>query len=263
MTAIRGGARLSGPISASVLLHAAAIAVVAIRPATPPMPPLFSVELLAAPTGARTIGELRPAPPEPAAAPEPSPAPGRPTPPAPAKPRAPGKSVALAGRKPAKAARAKAAAPPAIASTKAGGAAAPSPSPSPAPLPPTPTKTAGAAAAGGPTGDKGSDVATVRTEGTAFPFPGYLSNIVRQIALNFRPRSPAASLKCEVAFLLHRDGSVTNLRFVSRSGSYAFDLEAQGAIEAAARSKSFGALPTDFADDVLPVTFSFDPRLVR
>ena len=259
MTAIRGGARLSGPISASVLLHAAAIAVVAIRPASPPMPPLFSVELLAAPTGARTIGELRPAPPEPAAAPAPSPAPGRPTPPAPAKPRAPGTSVALAGRKPAKAASAKAAAPPTVASTRTGAAGAPLPSP----LPPAPAKSAGAAAAGGPTGDKGSDVATVRTEGTAFPFPGYLSNIVRQIALNFRPRSPAASLKCEVAFLLHRDGSVTNLRFVSRSGSYAFDLEAQGAIEAAARSKSFGALPTDFADDVLPVTFSFDPRLVR
>jgi hypothetical protein len=34
-----------------------------------------------------------------------------------------------------------------------------------------------------------------------------------------------------------------------------------GAVEAA--SHSFGPLPQGFTDDVLPVIFSFDPRLIR
>ena len=41
----------------------------------------------------------------------------------------------------------------------------------------------------------------------------------------------------------------------------AFDLEAQGAVEAAARA--FGSLPAGFGDDVLPVVFSFDPGRLR
>ena len=259
MRVSRGGATLSGPLAGSVALHVAAIAIIAIRPATPPAPPLFAVELIAAPAGLRAVGTVQPPDAVPAAAPVPSATtpPRTATPVAPAPLRSKGKAIPIAKAKPAPVVppKGRSAATPAVAP----------PQPSAAPSAPTaaPSKAAAAVAGGGPTGDKGTDVATVRTEGTAFPFPGYLSNIVRQIALNFRPRAPAASLRCEVAFLLHRDGSVSNLRFVSRSGSYAFDLEAQGAIEAAARSKSFGALPADFADDVLPVTFSFDPRLIR
>lgn len=120
----------------------------------------------------------------------------------------------------------------------------------------TPAQTAG----GGERGGTGTDVANIRTEGIEFPFPGYLENIVRQIALRFRPpRGPA--LKAEVMFLIRRDGSVSAFRFVQRSGSFTFDLEAQGAVESAANS--FGPLPEGFRDDVLPVMFSFDPRLIR
>jgi hypothetical protein len=36
-----------------------------------------------------------------------------------------------------------------------------------------------------------------------------------------------------------------------------------GAVEAAARANAFGPLPQGFTDDVLPVIFSFDPRLIR
>ena len=103
---------------------------------------------------------------------------------------------------------------------------------------------------------------TVRTEGIEFPYPGYLENIVRQIALNFHPPR-GASERAEVAFLIRRDGSVTSIRFVTRSGNYAFDLEAQGAVEAAGNARSFGPLPEGFPDDVLPVIFSFDPRVLR
>jgi protein TonB len=101
----------------------------------------------------------------------------------------------------------------------------------------------------------------VHTEGIEFPFPGYLNNIVRQIALNFKPSDTNSALRAEVMFLIYRNGSVKITRFVTRSGSYAFDLEAQGAIESAAAN--FGPLPDGFRDDVLPVVFSFDPRFLR
>src|SRR6185312_14303416 len=96
-------------------------------------------------------------------------------------------------------------------------------------------------AGGGPTGGRGTDVATVQTAGIDFPFPGYLNNIVRQIALNFRVQNPNSPLSATMSFLIHRDGSVTDVKFVHRSGVYSFDLEAQGAIERA--SSSFGPLP--------------------
>ena len=115
-------------------------------------------------------------------------------------------------------------------------------------------------AAGGEEGGHGTDVANIRTEGIDFPYPGYLENIVRQIALRFRPPR-GTPLKAEVMFLIRRDGSISGFRFVQRSGSFTFDLEAQGAVESAAGA--FGPLPSGFRDDVLPVMFSFDPRLIR
>ena len=124
-------------------------------------------------------------------------------------------------------------------------------------------KTEAPKAGGGPTGGKGTDVATVRSDGIEFPFPGYLNNIVRQIAINFKPRNPAARLKAEVRFLIHRDGSVSDLTFIRRSGNFSFDLEAQGAVEAASSAGRFGPLPNGFPDDVLPVVFSFDPEFLK
>jgi periplasmic protein TonB len=135
--------------------------------------------------------------------------------------------------------------------------------PTPVPDKPVPTPKEVPRAGGGPTGGRGTDVATVRTEGIDFPYPGYLSNIVRQIALNFRPPNPNAPLSAEVTFLIRRDGTVSSFRFVTRSGDYAFDLEAQGAVEAAASQRAFGPLPEGFQNDVLPIVFSFDPRVLR
>lgn len=122
-------------------------------------------------------------------------------------------------------------------------------------------------AAGGEEGGRGTDVANVRTEGADFPFPGYLENIVRQIALRFKPpRGP--QLKAEVMFLIKRDGTISGFRFIQRSGSFTFDLEAQSAVEVAGQANArgqtpFGPLPAGFREDVLPVIFSFDPRLIR
>ena len=64
-------------------------------------------------------------------------------------------------------------------------------------------------------------------------------------------------------FFVHRDGSISGLQFVRRSGSFAFDLEAQGAVEAAARASAFGTLPTGYGPDVLPVSFFFKPGNMR
>jgi outer membrane biosynthesis protein TonB len=109
----------------------------------------------------------------------------------------------------------------------------------------------------------GSDPATVEVEGLEFPYPEYLRNIVAQVYRRWERPGGNVSLKAEVFFLVHRDGSISNLRFVSRSGSFAFDLEAEGAVESAATAGAFGPLPEGFADDVLPVSFFFDPQKVR
>ena len=87
-----------------------------------------------------------------------------------------------------------------------------------------------------------------------------LPNGRRQIALQCRPATGGA-LRAEVAFLIRRDGSISGLKLVTRSGNFSFDQDAMGAVEAAARA--LGPLPQGFTDDVLPVIFSFDPQLIR
>lgn len=237
-TARSSAAGLAPSIALSAALHVGAIAVLVIARPAPPAPtaPIYRVELIAAPAGPRREGVVTPAP---------TPAPPTPARPAPPRPEtspsempAPARATERWRPRPL----------PATPTVPRPGAKAPD---APAPV-----------AGGGPTGGQGSDVATVRTEGIEFPFPGYLNNIVRQIALRFNPEDDAG-YSAEVSFLLHRDGRVSSLRFIRPSRSYAFNLEAQGAIEQAARAGAFGPLPSGFADDVLPVIFSFDPRLLR
>src|SRR5207302_170857 len=108
-------------------------------------------------------------------------------------------------------------------------------------------------AGGGEQGASGNDVASVLTAGIEFPFPGYLSNIVRQIQLQFEVPKGATNFVAELSFLVHRDGTVTGIRYITRSGSYVFDQSCFVAVEAAGRSGKFGRLPDGFTDDVLPV----------
>ncbi len=232
----RRGRREAGmtPYLLSALLHcgAVAIAVLAFRNAPAvALPPAYRVDLVAAPPGDRAIGEVQPAeaPPD-VAKTVPPPEPMVKQMPSPT--RAP---EVQAARQATPVERAQ----------------------------PVLKKTAAPKAGGGPTGGKGSDVANVHSDGIEFPFPGYLNNIVRQIAVNFRPRESAARLKADVSFLIHRDGTVSAFRFIKRSGVYAFDLEAQGAVEAASAARAFGPLPAGFPDDVLPVVFSFDPEFLK
>jgi protein TonB len=105
----------------------------------------------------------------------------------------------------------------------------------------------------------GADVATIKTPGLQFPFPEYLRNIVTQVYRNWDRESARQNSFAEISFLILRDGSVRDIHFVTRSGSFSFDLGAQGAIEAAGNSRSFGELPDGWDADVLPVSFYFKP----
>jgi outer membrane biosynthesis protein TonB len=106
----------------------------------------------------------------------------------------------------------------------------------------------------------GNDVATVSTEGIEFPYPEYLQNLVSQVVRRWQRPATSTPLEAEVSFLVRRDGSVVDLRFVKRSGNFAFDLEAQGALEESGRSKAFGTLPDGWGSDVLFVRFYFSGR---
>lgn len=233
----QSGARLGGPLGVSVVLHASLIAAAIFARPGPPRarPPVYSVTLVAAPAGPRAIGTTAP---EPAPAPPPTPV----TPP----PRAQTNPRDMPSPTKAK----------------------PTPRKPTAPATPTPpTKNAAKdvplqKAGGGPTGGTGTDVANVSIKGVDFADQGYINNIVRQIALRFKPRNPGA-LRAEVFFIIRRDGAIGEFRFLTRSNVYAFDLEAQGAVESAGSAKAFGALPPSYVNDFLPVIFSFDPSLIR
>lgn len=253
-----GGSRNVAPFTLSAILHAAIATLLfnTLKERKPvALPPMYRVSIVAAPAGERAIGEVTSG--QPKAAPavtQPSAAQSSvkemPLPTAKAAPKSPAR-VTPSVAKPAD----RAVAPTkSVAKVTKGGAAG---------AKVEQTKADAPKAGGGPIGGKGSDVATIRSDGIEFPFPGYLNNIVRQIALNFRPRNPDARLKAEVRFLIHRDGSVSNIEFIRHSGNYSFDLEAQGAVDAAASARGFGPLPDGFTDDVLPVVFSFDPAFLK
>ncbi|HEV7992568.1 MAG TPA: TonB C-terminal domain-containing protein [Gemmatimonadaceae bacterium] len=235
LVAPRDDLSLRTPLVLSALLHLLVAAGFLVSRARAPVatPPMYRVSLIAAPPGPRQIGVVRETPPEPTPTP-PAPTPLSRATPEPERMKAPTKAP------PART--------PKVATPNAG---APTTKAPPAPK-----------AGGGPTGGRGADVANVRTEGIEFPYPVYLQNVVRQIALQFKPSGNGA-LRAEVAFLIRRDGSISALKLVTRSGAFSFDQDAMGAVEAAARANAFGPLPQGFTDDVLPVIFSFDPRLIR
>jgi len=228
---------MGSSFGAAALLHVGFVAALVFLANRSPsaMPPIYKVNILAAPPGPRAIGIV---PPTPQAQPAPTP---EPVPPPPLT------------------------APPKVEPTFSPKKAAPAPKPeraTPTVAPPPKPAQKQPIAGGGPQGGTGTDVATVQLDqGIDFPYPAYLDNIVRQVALNFKPDDPNTGLRAVVFFLIRRDGTVAGVQFRTRSGDYAFDLEARGAIEKAAGA--FGPLPGAFHDDVLPVYFSFDPRLLH
>ena len=222
----------------SVLLHGGLIAAFFVLHAAPPPqgPPIYSVRLIAGPAAPATTVEsappaAKPAPVEKAAAPPPTP---------------PKKSV------PVKKAAKKTPPAPAIASQTA-------PPKATAAAPPSETPPASALSTGG----KGADVANVTTGGVEFPYPYYTNRIVNEILKRFPEQR--IRLVAEVRFVIRRDGTVdpASIRLQTSSGAYSFDTQAMGAVEAAANAKVFGALPSGYQEDILPITFRFSPSLVK
>ena len=220
----REGPSVPAGLIGTTLLHAAAVALIVATPHSEAKagPPSYAVELIAAPEPQPTLKK---------AAPEAIPTPPVEKP-APLKPQ------------PAKLP--------------------PKPEPKPPPQPEkkeAPAKTrAPEKPLPGETPSTGTDIATVKTPGLDFPYPEYLRNIVSEVYRRWDRPSGAASLQAEVAFLILRDGSVREIKFMRSSGNFAFDLDAQGAIEAAGNARAFGPLPDGYPADVLPVSFYFTPR---
>lgn len=223
----------------STLIHAAAVTAVVVwgLKQDVPRPPVYRVEMVAAPKGPRQSGVVAPPRSEATKAAD-----------APSGAERPPEEKAVTTKKaPAATPRAT----PTPTRAKSAGSKAS-----------TSAKTATAApVAGSREGGKGADVRNLKTEGIDFPFPAYLNNIVRQITIAYTPRRVSASLVTEVKFLIRRDGSVTGIEVVKSSRDRLFDLEAQATIEAVGRALSFGPLPSGWSDDVLVVYFTFDYAL--
>jgi protein TonB len=200
--------KLAGGVG-TVLVHAAAVLLLSsqVRTSTA-TPPVYAVNLVAAPAPTerkRIAREAVPTPPRE----KPAPVKPKPTPP----PKTP-------------------------------------PKPEPKPPPPTepdreppPPTAAPVTPAEGEAPSTGTDAATIKTPGLEFPYPEYLRNIVNQIYQRWDREGARRGSFAEISFLIRRDGSVHDIRFVTRSGSFSFDLGAQGAIEAAGNAFAFGPLP--------------------
>ena len=213
---------LAAGLTGTLVVHAATVALLwtAVEPVDVG-PPVYAVELVAAPA---PRPEERPAPEAQPRPPAPEPAPTKPNPrPAPAPPK-------------------------------------PQPAKPPAATEPNPRTTPRTEPLPGEAPSTGNDVVTVSTPGLAFAYPEYLRNIVEEVYRRWeRPRGNAA-LRAEVSFLILRDGTVTGIKMARGSGSFSFDLSAQGAVEAAGTNRAFGPLPDGYPADVLPVSFYFTPR---
>lgn len=125
---------------------------------------------------------------------------------------------------------------------------------------PAPRSESKVAPAPGETPSTGTDAVNIKTPGLQFAYPEYLRNIVSQVYRRWERPGGNQALRAEVSFFILRDGSVRDIRFVTPSGNFSFDLSAQGAIEEAGNAKAFGPLPDGYEADVLPVSFFFTPR---
>lgn len=107
--------------------------------------------------------------------------------------------------------------------------------------------------------ETGEEPVNVQLDGAVFAFPEYLDNIIRQVLRYWRSPSDGRSLRAELVFTIHEDGSVSDIEWRQRSGDGRFDLMAKGAIESAGRDRAFGPLPERYPRDRLRVSFFFDP----
>lgn len=104
--------------------------------------------------------------------------------------------------------------------------------------------------------EDGRDVAA-RMEGLRRDYPEYYANIIVQMKRCFRGRG--SRLEATVTFKIARDGTTSDIGVERSSGSFAFDLDAQGAAECAGKADRLGPLPEDYPWAFIPVRFTFSP----
>lgn len=232
------GGRAAGAVG-TLAVHGVAIAAAFMVARPPkPMPPIYAVELVAAPAPIS-------APSAPVATAPPTPVPT----PAVSRTRTPPVRTPAVKTPPPKAEPVKT-------------PARPTTPPNPGAQTARTTQSAAVTPAPGETPSTGTDPVTVKTPGMTFAYPEYLRNLVAQIYRRWdRPRG--GTRRAEVFFMIMRDGSVRDIRFITPSGDFTFDLNAQGAIESAANAGAFGPLPDGYPQDVLPVSFYFEPGRSR
>jgi outer membrane biosynthesis protein TonB len=139
----------------------------------------------------------------------------------------------------------------------------PQPEPEPEETPPdtppdsVPTETTSTEAEERPE-ETGEDI-EVRMEGLKRDYPRYYDNIVTQIRRCFRaPNNLPAGLVTTIYFVIRPNGTVTDVRFVERSGVNALDYAAMESIGGCASGR-FGDLPADLPYERLPIQFKFSP----
>lgn len=93
----------------------------------------------------------------------------------------------------------------------------------------------------------GGEGLTVRTDGDPCPVQGYCDNVTRQVNRFFRPPPESAGATGEVCFRIQRDGSVTDIEARRvRGGGAAFRIAMSEAAEGAGNRRAFGTLPSAF-----------------
>ncbi len=106
---------------------------------------------------------------------------------------------------------------------------------------------------GGPVGAGGSGV--VGEAGPSFPYPWYLKQIADRLNEKWRPPQDfQADMLCQVAFVIHKDGQVTDTSIEKSSGDGTFD---QLAHRAVLYSNPLPPLPAGFPDETLRVHMKF------
>lgn len=228
-----------GPALGSVGVHVVAAALAfGVAVSEPDIPEFVSyqIDLVAMPAGPQgdLVVEAPPAPAETPGPPVPDPTPVRrpdPTPPREAPREAPKEPVPAPARPaaPASGAAPTTAAPP----TASGGGTTP-----------------GAAESG--------ETMNIRMEGLRRDYPSYYNNIILQVRRCFRWQGQGTP-ETEIYFVIERDGTVSDQRFIRRSGNPSFDFDALGAVECAGQAARFGPLPEDLPFDRFPIRFTFRP----
>jgi outer membrane biosynthesis protein TonB len=240
----RSDSRLTGAVMASVVLHAAFVALAfAFAPGASPEPRMqvYRVDIVdeapnvageppaEAPTPVEPEPEPEEAPPEPEPEPEPEPAPPEPAPaprptPPPPEPR----------REPTP--------------------------PRPAPPQPPPQRPVPATGRTPDPASRGGEGVTIQSPGVACPNQEYCNNITRQVRRYFRPPEGTAGSRGDVCFRIRRDGSVDDIEVQRLRGPVAFRFALMEAAEQAGNRRAFGALPSAFGADALPVCVEMSPE---